>query len=109
MAKPGIEPEYIGTNCECVFPVKLLCQIPAGFSAKTIIQCELPDGVFRSLLERLPLSPDGRFVVALLVALGFSEEIVVCRLLQNRVAHLLLVRFGNNQILIRLGKIAQKR
>lgn len=82
---------------------------PPGFQSKPLFSEVLPDGVFRSLLERLPLSPDGRFVVVLLVALGFSEEIVVCRLLQNRVAHLLLVRFGNNQILIRLGKIAQKR
>ena len=73
-AKAGIEPATFRLTAGRS-TAELLCQIPARFSAKTIIQCELPDGVFRSLLERLPLSPDGRFVVVLLVALGFCEEI----------------------------------
>ena len=74
-ARVGFEPTTNGLTVRCTASV-LPCQIPVRFSVKTTTQSEvLPDGVFRSLLERLPLSPDGRFVVVLLVALGFSEEI----------------------------------
>ena len=48
---------------------------PPGFQSKPLFSEVLPDGVFRSLLERLPLSPDGRFVIVLLVAVGF----VICK------------------------------
>ncbi len=75
VAKTGLEPVTSCFTMQDVLPSELLCQIPARFSAKTTIQSEvLPDGVFRSLLERLPLSPDGRFVVVTVGGAGFSGE-----------------------------------
>ena len=72
--KDGIEPPLSGFYTG-ILPLNYFVKYPPGFQSKPLFSEVLPDGVFRSLLERLPLSPDGRFVIVLLVAVGF----VICK------------------------------